>query len=58
MSALATGRRAILIEREPQYVADIRERVAHYQGEGRHSLAAKARRAPERPIGGLFGLQI
>lgn len=57
VAALATGRRAILIEREPQYVADIRERVAHYEGDGRHSLAAKARRTPERPVGGLFGLE-
>ena len=54
VAALATGRNAILIEREADYIADIRERMAHYEGTGRHSLAAKARRAPERPLGGLF----
>ena len=43
VAALATGRNAILIEREPSYIADIRERLAFYEGEGRHSLAAKAR---------------
>jgi site-specific DNA-methyltransferase (adenine-specific) len=53
-AALATGRNAILIEREEAYVADIRERIAFYEGEGRHSLAAKARRAPDKPLGGLF----
>jgi site-specific DNA-methyltransferase (adenine-specific) len=53
-AALATGRNAILIEREEAYVADIRERIAFYEGEGRHSLVAKARRAPDKPLGGLF----
>lgn len=53
IAALATGRNAILIEREPQYLADIRARAAFYEGEGRHSLAAKARRTAQ-PIGGLF----
>jgi site-specific DNA-methyltransferase (adenine-specific) len=53
-AALATGRNAILIEREEAYVADIRERIAFYEGEGRHSLAAKARRTPDKPLGGLF----
>jgi site-specific DNA-methyltransferase (adenine-specific) len=54
VAALRTGRNAILIEREDQYVADIRERIAFYEGDGRHSLASKARRAAERPLGGLF----
>jgi DNA modification methylase len=43
VAALATGRNAILIEREPSYCDDIRVRIAHYDGAGRHSLAAKAR---------------
>lgn len=42
-AAIATGGNAILIEREEAYVADIRERLAFYEGDGRHSLAAKAR---------------
>ena len=54
VAAMATGRNAILIEREEQYVADTRERMAFYEGGGRHSLASKARHAAERPIGGLF----
>lgn len=54
VAALATGRNAILIEREDAYVADIRERMAHYEGEGRHSLASKARRTQDTPLGGLF----
>jgi site-specific DNA-methyltransferase (adenine-specific) len=47
VAALATGRNAILIEREDAYVADIRERMAHYKGEGRHSVVAKNRHQPE-----------
>ena len=43
VTALATGRNAILIEQSAEYCADIRARIAHYEGEGRHSLAAKAR---------------
>jgi site-specific DNA-methyltransferase (adenine-specific) len=43
VAALAENRNAILIEQEPAYCADIRERIAHYGGNGRHSLAAKAR---------------
>lgn len=53
VAALATGRNAILIEREPSYAADIRERIAHYEGEGRHSLAAKARGQAET-VGSLL----
>ena len=49
VAALATGRNAILIEREPGYCADIRERIAHYEGNGRHSLASKARGRIEQP---------
>ncbi len=54
VASLATGRNAILIEREDAYVADIRERMAHYEGSGRHSLASKARRQQDKPLGGLF----
>lgn len=43
VAALAAGRNAVLIEREPQWFADIQERLAFYDGEGRHSLDAKAR---------------
>jgi site-specific DNA-methyltransferase (adenine-specific) len=43
VAALATGRNAILIEQSPDYCADIRARIAHYQGDGQHSLSAKAR---------------
>jgi site-specific DNA-methyltransferase (adenine-specific) len=43
VAALATGRRAILIEREAQYHADIRERLAFYEGGGTHSMQAKNR---------------
>lgn len=43
VAALAEGFDATLIEREAQYCADIRERIAYYSGEGRHSLASKNR---------------
>lgn len=44
VAALATGRDCILIEREEEYLADIRERLAFYEGDGRHSMVSKARR--------------
>ncbi len=44
IAAMAEGFDAILIEREDEYIADIRERLAFYQGEGRHSLASKNRK--------------
>jgi site-specific DNA-methyltransferase (adenine-specific) len=48
-AALATGRNAILIERELAYYEDIKARIAHYEGAGQHSRVAKGRRAaPER----------
>lgn len=50
VACIAEGFDAILIEREAEYMADIRERVAFYQGEGRHSLASKGRKA-EKPCG-------
>jgi hypothetical protein len=43
VAALKTGRNAILIERETAYVADIRERIAFYEGGGQHSTQAKNR---------------
>jgi site-specific DNA-methyltransferase (adenine-specific) len=43
VAALATGRDCILIEREAQYLADIRERLAFYEGGGGHSVQAKNR---------------
>jgi site-specific DNA-methyltransferase (adenine-specific) len=43
VAALATGRNGILIEKEPAYIADIRERLAFYEGHGRHSLVSKNR---------------
>src|SRR4029077_20445261 len=42
-AAFREGFNAVLIERDDPYVADIRERVAHYEGQGRHSAAAKNR---------------
>lgn len=55
VAALAEGRNAILIEQDATYCADIRARLAHYEGEGRHSLAAKARnRQPREPEGTLL----
>jgi site-specific DNA-methyltransferase (adenine-specific) len=47
VAALAAGRNAILIEQDAGYVADIRERLAHYAGDGRHSLSAKNRNRRE-----------
>jgi hypothetical protein len=43
VAAMATGRNAILIERDETYCADIRERIAHYEGTGRHSLVSRNR---------------
>jgi site-specific DNA-methyltransferase (adenine-specific) len=54
VAALASGRDAILIERDPGYVADIRERIAHYAGEGRHSLVSKGRARRESAAGSLL----
>jgi site-specific DNA-methyltransferase (adenine-specific) len=54
VAALATGRNAILIEQDAEYIADIRERLAHYAGEGRHSVASRARRTAPRGTAPLF----
>jgi site-specific DNA-methyltransferase (adenine-specific) len=45
VAAMATRRNAVLIERDETYCADIREHIAHYEGEGRHSMASKNRNA-------------
>jgi site-specific DNA-methyltransferase (adenine-specific) len=52
IAALATGRDCIMIEREEQYLADIRERLAFYEGGGGHSVQAKNRnrRADAGPL--------
>lgn len=55
VACLAEGFRAILCEREEQYLADIRERLDFYAGEGKHSMATKNRAKTAKPIGGLFG---
>jgi DNA modification methylase len=43
MAALREGARAILIEREAEYYADILARLEWARGEGKHSAAAKMR---------------
>jgi hypothetical protein len=54
IAALATGRDCILIEREEQYIADIRERLAFYEGGGTHSVQAKNRNRATSDHGPLF----
>lgn len=49
VAALATGRDAILIEQSAEYVLDIRERIAFYAGEGRHSIVSKNRSRQDKP---------
>ncbi len=59
IACFAEGLEALLIEREAEYVADIRERIAFYEGEGRHSLEIKARHGkPARPAPLLLGGEI
>jgi site-specific DNA-methyltransferase (adenine-specific) len=43
VAALAAGRDCILIEQNGQYCADVRERLAFYEGAGSHSMQAKHR---------------
>jgi len=55
IAAIAEGFRAVLIEAEPEYQADIRERLAWLAGEGRHSASVKQRhRDPPKSHGPLF----
>ena len=49
VAALAEGMNAVLIERNADYAADIEARLAHYRGDGAHSLAARARHKAEKP---------
>jgi site-specific DNA-methyltransferase (adenine-specific) len=58
VAALKTGRNAILIEREAQYVADIRERMAFYEGEGKHSAVVKNRSREQPDHGPLFNRRL
>lgn len=56
VAAIAEAVRATLMEREPGYVADIRERIAHAEGTAAHTVSLKARRKrPEDNHGPLFG---
>lgn len=54
-AAIAAGRRAILIERDDGFHADITARLEWLTGSGAHRSAAKARHAPETDAGPLFG---
>jgi site-specific DNA-methyltransferase (adenine-specific) len=54
VAALASGRNAILIERDATYVADIRERIAHYDGDGNHSVVSRNRARPLAAAGSLL----
>lgn len=49
VAAMAEGMRAVLIEREPEYLADIRERIDYYSRplEGRHRVSALNRNKPK-----------
>ena len=51
VAALAEGMRAILIEADPEYQADIRARLAWLAGEGRHALVERARHAAAEKTG-------
>ena len=55
VAAHAERFRATLIEREPEYCDDIRERLAYYAGEGRTALEHKARKRVNEDPGPLFG---
>lgn len=58
IAAWAEGRSAILIEREPGYVADIAVRLAHADGAAAHSRSLKSRKRTEEPSHGpLFAAQ-
>jgi site-specific DNA-methyltransferase (adenine-specific) len=54
VAALATGRSALLIEQDKGYIADIRERITFYEGEGRHSINSKNRHKNEPATGTLI----
>lgn len=54
VAALREGMRCILVEREADYVADIRTRLEHAAGRAPHSAQLKVRNKPAKPLGGLF----
>ncbi len=54
IAALATGRECILIEREDNWYADIKERLSFYDGGGKHSGSAKNRSRQSEGHGPLF----
>jgi DNA modification methylase len=56
VAGMAEGFDAILIEREPEYITDIEARLAHYRGEGAHSLAVKNRNRKNKPSENDAGL--
>lgn len=53
VAAHAEGFRSILIEREAEYFADLRERIEFYLGDGRHSLASRKRSIEPDKAAGL-----
>ena len=55
VAAMAEGFNAILIEREDEYVADIRARIEFYKGLGGHSMSVKNRSRQVDDLGPLFG---
>ena len=54
-AALREGMRCVLVEREADYVADIRLRLDHAAGKAPHSAQLKARNKAPKPLGALFG---
>jgi DNA modification methylase len=48
VAALAEGMNAVLIEQNADYAADIEARLAHYRGDGAHSLVTRARHKAEK----------
>lgn len=53
-AAMAAGRNCILIEREAQYIADIRRRVAFLEGGGAHSAETRNRTRKRVAAGGTL----
>lgn len=52
VACLAEGFNSILIEREAEYLADIRERIAFYEGGDRHSVSILNRAGKDETKGG------
>lgn len=48
IACLAEKLNAVLIEREAEYVADIRARIDHYTGDGAHSASVKHRNSEKK----------